>query len=117
MLHAALKSFLKCDVALNVLGKEIFTAGCSRILGVSLVTVTLDGFLPICGFSMEQNDCFIIQVLLSKSLCQRRLYSEGVSGVVSLFTAGKLSRLRCKNEGVLISADLSQELFLPLGPV
>lgn len=72
---------------------------------------------------MEQNDSIIIQVLLSKSLCQRRLYSEGISGMVSqtktfhLSTAGKLFRLRCKTEGVLTCGDLSQELFLPLGPV
>lgn len=72
---------------------------------------------------MEQNDCIIIQVLLSKSLCQRRLHSEGIPGVVSqtkafhLSTAGKLSGLRCKTEAVLTCGDLSQELFLPLGPV
>lgn len=48
------------------------------------------------------------------------MYSEGISGVVSLTkafylsAAGKFSRLRCKGEVVFRYLDHSQELFLPL---
>ena len=108
---------------LNGLGQEIFFhCWLFRRAGDQLVT---DTWTDVCQFAglvwrLEQNDCFIIQVPLSKSLCRRRMYSEGISGVVSLTkafllsAAGKLSRLRCKTEGVLICADHSQELFLPL---
>lgn len=109
----------------NGLGQEIFfLCWLFRCGWDQLVT---DTWTHVCQFMalvwrLEQNDWSVTQVPLSKSLCWRRMYSEGISGVVSvtkafhLFAAGKLSRLRCKTEGLLICADHthSQELFLPL---
>lgn len=108
---------------LNGLGQEIFFhCWLFKRAWDQLVT---DTWTDVCQFMalvwrLEQNDCFVIQVPLSKSLCQRRIYSEDISGVVSLTkafhlsAAGKLSRLRCKTEVIFICADHSQELLLPL---
>lgn len=108
---------------LNGLGQEIFFhCWLFRHAWDQLVT---DAGTDVCqqirGFSTEVGAKSLLHYPRSAmSLCRRRMYSEDISGVVSLTkafylsAAGKLSRLRCKTEVVFICVDHSQELFLPL---